>query len=83
MQRLFDKKNIKQPKEVTALKRITNNNGIRKAKVVKDISMYKQSALAKKVQYLLENNIIRVWDDNLLDEAEQISRDIALIASDK
>lgn len=73
----------RQPEDVGTLKRITNNNGIRKAKVVKDTSMYKQSALAKKAQYLLENNIIRVWDDGLLQEAEQLARNIALIDATK
>ena len=30
--------------------------------------IYRESRIMKKIQYLIDDNIIRVWNDNLLEE---------------
>ena len=35
-----------------------------------DTRMYKESRIMKKIQYLIDDNIIRIWNDNLLEEKE-------------
>lgn len=35
-----------------------------------DTKIYRESRIMKKIQYLIDDNIIRVWNDNLLEEKE-------------
>ena len=35
-----------------------------------DTKIYRESRMMKKIQYLIDDNIIRVWNDNLLEEKE-------------
>ena len=35
-----------------------------------DTKIYIESRMMKKIQYLIDDNIIRVWNDNLLEEKE-------------
>lgn len=35
-----------------------------------DTKIYRESRIMKKIQYLIDDNIIRIWNDNLLDEKE-------------
>ena len=35
-----------------------------------DTKIYRESMIMKKIQYLIDDNIIRVWNDNLLEEKE-------------
>ena len=38
--------------------------------VYEDTKIYRESRIMKKIQYLIDDNIIRVWNDNLLEEKE-------------
>lgn len=35
-----------------------------------DTKIYRESRIMKKIQYLIDDNIIRIWNDNLLEEKE-------------
>ena len=38
--------------------------------IYEDTKIYRESRIMKKIQYLIDDNIIRVWNDNLLEEKE-------------
>ena len=38
--------------------------------IYEDTKIYRESRMMKKIQYLIDDNIIRVWNDNLLEEKE-------------
>lgn len=38
--------------------------------IYEDTKIYRESRIMKKIQYLIDDNIIRIWSDNLLEEKE-------------
>lgn len=68
-----------QSKETTLLARLPSSDQIKKATYVSDTGMYKLSKLVKKVQFLVDQKVIRVWDENLLDDKKQIEEILLML----
>ena len=61
--------NIKNSKDNNLIK-MKNELIPKGGQFYEDTGIYKESRIMKRIQYLVDDNIIRIWNDNLLDEKE-------------
>ncbi len=57
------------------------NADIAVSEQVLDRSMYEPSRIMRSIQYLLDNDVIRIWRDSVLDDAEAPSGRLGETAS--
>lgn len=70
-----------QSKETMLLANLPNSSQISKATYVPDTGMYKLSKLVKRVQFLVDKKVVRVWDDNLLDDKKEMEEMLLMLES--
>lgn len=67
-QKLLADNNCNENKLIIGSKESTAN----KASYVEDTLMYKSSNVMRAIQYLTETNIIRIWNENIMNDSERI-----------
>ena len=52
---------------------VNNDNSFRDEKHIYDTSQYKPSTIIKRIQFLTENNVIRIWNDEIAQNNKEYS----------